>query len=303
VNNEPTESFYSAPLDQLLSLGQPRPNEQRDYAGLGISSENIPALIRMAADERLNSSLDDGLLVWAPVHAWRALGQLRAVSAVAPLLLLFRRIDEDEDDWVGTDLPKALAQIGAAALEPAVNYLADTSHGEWARITAAETLGRISLAHPDLRAECVGKLVAQLEKFSEQSEALNAFLVMALWDLHAVEAMPVIERAYAANCVDESVVGDVEDVQIHFGLKTKREHPHELNWVFEGDDEMTDWEKELNASEQENVKLRSPLDEPVVWREPKPYVAPAPYIAPVKIGRNEPCPCGSGKKYKKCCGA
>ncbi len=23
----------------------------------------------------------------------------------------------------------------------------------------------------------------------------------------------------------------------------------------------------------------------------------------VKIGRNAPCPCGSGKKYKKCCGA
>jgi len=22
----------------------------------------------------------------------------------------------------------------------------------------------------------------------------------------------------------------------------------------------------------------------------------------IKIGRNEPCPCGSGKKYKKCCG-
>ncbi|KAA5604985.1 YchJ family protein [Roseospira marina] len=23
----------------------------------------------------------------------------------------------------------------------------------------------------------------------------------------------------------------------------------------------------------------------------------------VSVGRNEPCPCGSGKKYKKCCGA
>ena len=22
----------------------------------------------------------------------------------------------------------------------------------------------------------------------------------------------------------------------------------------------------------------------------------------VKVGRNEPCPCGSGKKYKACCG-
>lgn len=25
-------------------------------------------------------------------------------------------------------------------------------------------------------------------------------------------------------------------------------------------------------------------------------------IVEKKIGRNEPCPCGSGKKYKKCCG-
>jgi Protein of unknown function (DUF1186)/SEC-C motif len=29
---------------------------------------------------------------------------------------------------------------------------------------------------------------------------------------------------------------------------------------------------------------------------------PVPYVAPHKVGRNEPCPCGSGKKYKKCCG-
>mgnify|MGYP002018700702 CR=1 FL=1 len=26
-------------------------------------------------------------------------------------------------------------------------------------------------------------------------------------------------------------------------------------------------------------------------------------VRSVKVGRNEPCPCGSGKKYKKCCGA
>ncbi|WP_278336889.1 SEC-C metal-binding domain-containing protein [Dorea formicigenerans] len=29
----------------------------------------------------------------------------------------------------------------------------------------------------------------------------------------------------------------------------------------------------------------------------QPYVRLQP-----KIGRNDPCPCGSGKKYKKCCG-
>ena len=32
-------------------------------------------------------------------------------------------------------------------------------------------------------------------------------------------------------------------------------------------------------------------------RGPEPYERDSP-----KIGRNDPCPCGSGKKYKKCCG-
>ena len=27
------------------------------------------------------------------------------------------------------------------------------------------------------------------------------------------------------------------------------------------------------------------------------------YVRDEKVGRNDPCPCGSGKKYKKCCGA
>jgi uncharacterized protein len=30
---------------------------------------------------------------------------------------------------------------------------------------------------------------------------------------------------------------------------------------------------------------------------------PNPFAKVGKIGRNEPCPCGSGKKYKRCCGA
>jgi uncharacterized protein YecA (UPF0149 family) len=40
---------------------------------------------------------------------------------------------------------------------------------------------------------------------------------------------------------------------------------------------------------------------PIDLRSHKP--ANATYKSPnAKIGRNEPCPCGSGKKYKHCCG-
>ena len=27
----------------------------------------------------------------------------------------------------------------------------------------------------------------------------------------------------------------------------------------------------------------------------------SPYVAPPQVGRNDPCPCGSGKKHKACC--
>jgi len=35
----------------------------------------------------------------------------------------------------------------------------------------------------------------------------------------------------------------------------------------------------------------------------RPVAAPRPVRVGPKVGRNDPCPCGSGKKYKKCCGA
>lgn len=38
------------------------------------------------------------------------------------------------------------------------------------------------------------------------------------------------------------------------------------------------------------------------WRLDRHGASTPPQVARVKIGRNESCPCGSGKKYKKCCG-
>jgi len=291
-----TNSDHASAVNQLLRLGEPL-DERYDYAALGISQEAMPELIRMATDPALNDGPPDSQIVWAPVHAWRALGQLRVSGAVEPLLALFRRVDDEQDDWVSTDLPGALAQIGGAAVGPVAKYLADTAHGDWARVAAAETLSRIGKAHPEWRAECVARLQDQLEKFGEQPEMVNTFLILALHDLRAVETMPLIERAFASGRVDESVVGDVEDVQIHFGLKAEREHPRKPNALTEMSRRIATMEEEIKAYEQEYAELQILRDE--LGSE----LPPQPYLAPPKTGRNDPCPCGSGKKYKKCCGA
>lgn len=50
-----------------------------------------------------------------------------------------------------------------------------------------------------------------------------------------------------------------------------------------------------------NLPKREKVAEPVTTNEEA--GARKPVVKEDKVGRNDPCPCGSGKKYKKCCGA
>ena len=97
---------YQPPVARLLTMGESErisPEQWPDYHELGIGPEQIPDLIQMATDEALNEASSESPEVWAPVHAWRALGQLRAVEAVEPLLELFDKLQDD--DWVHEELP------------------------------------------------------------------------------------------------------------------------------------------------------------------------------------------------------
>ena len=47
------EDQYLPPVKQLVSLGEVRRDEARDYAALGISLKDVPDLIRMATDQQL----------------------------------------------------------------------------------------------------------------------------------------------------------------------------------------------------------------------------------------------------------
>ena len=58
----------------------------------------------------------------------------------------------------------------------------------------------------------------------------------------------------------------------------------------------------MKGKEKEHIHL--PSDKPAGEKaEEKKEVSPESTVhhSGPKIGRNDPCPCGSGKKYKKCC--
>jgi len=205
-----------------------------DYLGLEISPEHIPDLIRMALDEELHRAGSDSLKVWGPIHAWRALGQLRAEAAVESLTRLLVRIDKFNDDWVGEELPKVFGMIGPSAIPILADYLADPSHKLRARAAATFSFKEIGTQHPDSRDECVAVLAKQLEQFAELDPTLNSFIISYLLDLKAVEAAPIVERAFAAGCVDLSIQGDWEDAQVELGLLQERQTPrpdyHQAFW-------------------------------------------------------------------------
>ncbi|MBD2537205.1 DUF1186 domain-containing protein [Nostoc flagelliforme FACHB-838] len=234
---------YSAPVNQLLDY-QPAtkklsPSEWPDYQQLGITAEDIPELIRMACDEDLYNMQDDendffgedSLLEYAPIHAVRALGQLRALSAIEPLISLFPKMDDAFDNevlfFLIEELTDVLSLIGLPAIPALTAYLADDSHDETCRVQAIVTIKRIACVHPEQQAHCVAALSQQLSAFEENSPELNGHIISVLIDLKAIDSLPLIEQAFEAGRVDDEVVGDLDDVQVYFGLKTRKDLPPE----------------------------------------------------------------------------
>ncbi len=219
-----SQTRYQPPVDQLLTYGESdriRPDEWPDYRELGMGTEQVPDLIQIATDEGLHEAAAENPEVWAPVHAWRALGQLRAVEAVEPLLELFDRLEED--DGVHEELPEVFGLIGPAALPALAAYLADLSHTDSSRTSVMSSIEEIGTRWPDARGECIIILEERLERFEENEPDVNGFLILALVELGAKAAAPLIERAFAEGHVDPMVMGDWEDVQVELGLKSAEE--------------------------------------------------------------------------------
>ena len=88
---------------------------------------------------------------------------------------------------------------------------------------------------------------------------------------------------------EENPIEDLsEDTQVNLvfdkALLYKNMVAAKADWLYE----LPQW-KEIFSEEELKALYKEQRDSGTV-RKPK------------KIGRNDPCPCGSGKKYKKCCG-
>jgi SEC-C motif len=138
----------------------------------------------------------------------------------------------------------------------------------------------IAERNPSFRNECIGILAHRLNCGAENDPAVNGFLISALIDLEAIETIDVIRHAFDQQVVDLSIAGDVEDVEMEFGLRTRRSTSSPVYDPFFGNPLSDPAEVVSGAITGRNAEASA---------------------GHRKVGRNDPCPCGSGKKYKKCC--
>ncbi len=220
---------FSDPVLKLISQGENTVRNKRnfDYLSLGIDKEHIPELIRIIQNaEYFIYNLDEDDEDWgAPIHAWRALGQLKAITAVPALINLLEENEELDLDWVMDEIPDVMAKIGPACIPSLEKYLKNPKRLEWASVTTTVCLAKIGTTNPESRLECIKVLENSLKNYKKNTKDFNAFLISSLTDLKAVESDALVKRAFDSNAVELSMMGDYEEYQIEVGLLDKRITP------------------------------------------------------------------------------
>lgn len=186
-----------------------------------LTMEDVPELLRIATDATLSAADPDGPLIWAPVHARRALAQLGAAEAVEPLLSVIR-LTGDENDSLLDEMPRVLAMLGPAALPHLAASLRDYSKPMAERWIIGEAVGELAARRPETRAECVHVLADVIGWRDDVDRELNGVLIGELLKLRAVEALPVIREAYRRGAVSLELAGELEEVEIELGVREER---------------------------------------------------------------------------------
>jgi hypothetical protein len=192
----------------------------------------------MLSDESLYQSESEENDYWAVVHAWRTVSELKAEAAIPALIAALGRWGDDEAwwEWINEEFPQVFRAIGVAAIPALVDFLTDATQADFPRGTAARSLLEIGQQYPDSRLRCIEGVTRQLQVFTNNTSELNAFLIDVLVELNAIESAAVIEQAFQLNCVDESIMGDWDEVQVSLGLKTREEVPLKRLFNFVSDE-------------------------------------------------------------------
>jgi uncharacterized protein YchJ len=262
---------------------------------MAIPDQITPLLLKVLAEAgRLPPELDDDAYM-AHIYAMYLLAQFREKQAY-PLIVDFFSLPD----------PIIMDSTGDLVTEDLHRILASAAHGDTALI---KSLVENDDVNEYIRGAGLRALLMQMVQGQLTREELVAYyqslfrgglkresshfwdnLVDCCMDLFPEETIDDIRQAYDEDLVNSGYVGfnEVEEVlrRNKESVLQKLYKNKQNRWIENTAEEMSWWDC-FNRSKRTH---------------PKPVYEIKPVVPKIKIGRNDPCPCGSGKKYKKCCG-
>jgi hypothetical protein len=291
VDIKDLDNISEADLDYAFSLIEAisRHRDRNAEKVLGVLAEKI-------------EDLESNPKAWMEIFAVKMAGEMRLEPAI-PLIIAKLREGDEEDEWLNEQCESALVKIGGDA---AIHAVAEMyRHGdERMRRAACFVLEHV---HSDLA-------VATALEFlpNEKDPSTRAFLAGGLASHFAFETIEPLRQLVLDGTYDSSYTDVKRDVVIAATLMNV-EFPERESWREEL--EIKWLEMESKRLEREADRLREEIRQAKLqtarlerenrllarqYAEQDDYEDENPR-SKNKIGRNDPCPCGSGKKFKKCC--
>lgn len=219
-------------------------------------------------------------------YAMFLLGELKVKEAFKYLIKYLELDDGIVDFLIGDSITesyhKVLAAVAVSDDIPEIKKIAENRKLDiFHRLCAVNTLVTMYIQDVYPREELCSYLEF-LIKQTDDDETFRTFVMSDAFDILAENTYDLIRKCFDDNLIDKSIF-DRDDFE---------------NYIAEHDLESA-------LAEKNNYGRYDYIDNTIEFLSTWHYFNTKPdYKKELgrKIGRNEPCPCGSGKKYKKCCG-
>jgi len=313
--------YRSLSADELLTVLEQAgrtPDLDLIRACLERREELTPGLLEMLAEGGDEDWEPDDPRWYREIHAGLLLIAFREPAALPIFAEIFRdQKRENLIEWFSNKLPA----YGPAATQMAIDLLNDYSAYEFARIVSTEMLAAIAWHHPGERERILEVLRAQLPPQGEDGtlalppgsgrQDIWTWAASALADLRDTISQPQVVALYKRGLIDDSVMGGLEDYLAKFKpnarppLAASREY--DVLKTYKGLHQQAAWEAQWRAKAAQRAPTSQPVPTPSAPQtasDSQPAQREHKRRTPSKrkVGRNDPCPCGSGRKYKHCCG-
>lgn len=282
----------------ILTMGDRLPRVVVDEC-VRRGADMLPLLAGYLDDEQNWGPDIGGERWWALLHCIFILGAIDDPRAAAPLLGLFKRMqdlpDDDLWDWVSAYWP-ALFRNKREAAAPALRRIAeDRTLGWYPRSFATECVLEAAAASGSEALEAALDWAAVIAADETEDDDARCWMGMALLNFPRERHRLLLESL--VDLQQQLYMDfDLNDIDRAFQTGDAPEWERFPDpWSFYDPEAIAQrqrrWAEEDIAGEDSFL-----FDDDDEFMPVETYVREQP-----KVGRNDPCPCGSGKKYKKCC--